>query len=480
MAGAAAIVLAAGKGKRMRSALPKVAHPVGGRPMLWHVLQAARSAGIREIVVVLGHGRDALRETVARFGAKVAVQEVQRGTGDAARIGLSEVSRGAREVVVLCGDAPMIRPSTVRSLLAAKRNRKAAASVLTGILSDPSGYGRILRNPGGEVSRIVEERDGGPEIRKVREVNSGAYAFDRAFLARTLPRLSDVNIQREYYLTDLVVQALQEGRIVVPVPARDPDEVRGINSRKELAEATEILRRRKIEALLAAGVTLPAPDRVHVDPEVTVGTDSVIEPGSVLLGSTRIGRGVRIQAGCVVEDCRVEDGAHLKPYCVLTASRVRKGAVLGPFAHLRPEADIGEDARIGNFVEVKKSRIGRGSKANHLAYIGDCTIGRKANIGAGTITCNYDGLAKHRTVIGDGVFVGSDTQFVAPVTIGKGALIGAGATITKDVPPFALALSRAEQKVIEGWVIRRMPDLPKKAGLRLPPGKQKKSGKGIA
>ena len=480
MAGAAAIVLAAGKGKRMRSALPKVAHPVGGRPMLWHVLQAARSAGIREIVVVLGHGRDALRETVARFGAKVAVQEVQRGTGDAARIGLSEVSRGAREVVVLCGDAPMIRPSTVRSLLTAKRNRKAAASVLTGILSDPSGYGRILRNPGGEVSRIVEERDGGAEIRKVREVNSGAYAFDRAFLARTLPRLSDVNIQREYYLTDLVVQALQEGRIVVPVPARDPDEVRGINSRKELAEATEILRRRKIEALLAAGVTLPAPDRVHVDPEVTVGTDSVIEPGSVLLGSTRIGRGVRIQAGCVVEDCRVEDGAHLKPYCVLTASRVRKGAVLGPFAHLRPEADIGEDARIGNFVEVKKSRIGRGSKANHLAYIGDCTIGRKANIGAGTITCNYDGLAKHRTVIGDGVFVGSDTQFVAPVTIGKGALIGAGATITKDVPPFALALSRAEQKVIEGWVIRRMPDLPKKAGLRLPPGKQKKSGKGIA
>jgi len=480
MAGAAAIVLAAGKGKRMRSALPKVAHPVGGRPMLWHVLQAARSAGIREIVVVLGHGRDALRETVDRFGAKVAVQEVQRGTGDAARIGLSEVSRGAREVVVLCGDAPMIRPSTVRSLLTARRSRKAAASVLTGILPDPSGYGRILRNPGGEVSRIVEERDGGAEIRKVREVNSGAYAFDRAFLARTLPRLSDVNIQREYYLTDLVVQALQEGRIVVPVPARDPDEVRGINSRKELAEATEILRRRKIEALLAAGVTLPAPDRVHVDPEVTVGTDSVIEPGSVLLGATRIGRGVRIQAGCVVEDSRVEDGAHLKPYCVLTASRVRKGAVLGPFAHLRPEADIGEDARIGNFVEVKKSRIGRGSKANHLAYIGDCTVGRKANIGAGTITCNYDGLAKHRTVIGDGVFVGSDTQFVAPVTIGKGALIGAGATITKDVPPFALALSRAEQKVIEGWVIRRMPDLPKKAGLRLPPGKRKKSGKGIA
>lgn len=473
----AAIVLAAGKGKRMRSALPKVAHPVAGRPMLRHVLQAAGSAGIREIVVVLGHGREALGETVARFGAKVAVQEFRRGTGDAARVGLSAVSRGVREVVVLCGDAPLIRPATVRSLLSARRRKKAAASVLTGILSDPSGYGRILRNPDGTVSRIVEERDGGAAIRKIREVNSGAYAFDRAFLARTLPRLSDVNIQREYYLTDLVVQALQEGKTVVPVPARDPDEVRGINSRRELAEATQILRRRKVEALLSAGVTLPAPDRVHVDPEVTVGVDSVIEPGAVLLGSTRIGRGVRIQAGCVVEDCRVDDGAHLKPYCVLTASRVRKGAILGPFAHLRPEADIGEDARIGNFVEVKKSRIGKGSKANHLAYIGDATVGRKANIGAGTITCNYDGLAKHKTVIGDGVFVGSDTQFVAPVTIGKGALIGAGATITRDVPPFALALSRVEQKVIEGWVVRRMPELLRKAGIRIPPAKEKESGK---
>lgn len=474
MAGVAAIILAAGKGKRMRSALPKVVHPVAGRPMLWHVLRAARSAGIGEIVVVLGHGRDLLRETVGRFGAKEAVQEFPRGTGDAARAGLSAASHRVRDVVVLCGDAPMIRPETVRSLLNAKRRRKAVAAVLTGILPDPTGYGRVLRNPDGSVGRIVEERDAGAEIRKIREVNSGAYAFDRAFLARALPRLSDRNLQRELYLTDLVVQALQEGKTVVPVPARDPDEVRGINSRKELAEADGILRHRKIEALLAAGVTIPAPDRVHVDPEVTVGPDSVVEPGVVLLGATRIARGVRIQAGCVVEDCRVDDGAHLKPYCVITASHVRKGAILGPFAHLRPESDIGEDARIGNFVEVKKSRIGKGSKANHLAYIGDATVGRKANIGAGTITCNYDGLAKHRTVIGDGVFVGSDTQFVAPVRIGKGALVGAGATITKDVPPFALALSRVEQQVIRGWVIRRMPDLLKKAGLAIPPAKGKK------
>lgn len=469
-----AIILAAGQGKRMRSALPKVAHPVAGRPMLWHVARAAREAGIAEIVFVLGQGREALRDTVAEFGGKTAVQEVPLGTGDAARSGLAVLSPAAGELLVLCGDAPLVRPATLRSLLAARRRKKAAAAVLTGVLPDPSGYGRVLRNPDGTVSRIVEERDGGPEVRKVREVNSGAYAFDRKFLRRNLPRLTDVNTQREFYLTDLVVQALQEGKAVVPVAARDPDEVRGINSRRELVQATEILCRARIEALLDAGVTVVAPGRTYIEPEVSVGADSVIEPGVALLGRTRIGRGVRIQAGCVVENCQVEDGAQLKPYSVLTDSHVRKGAIVGPFAHLRPEADIGENARIGNFVEVKKSRIGKGSKANHLAYIGDATVGVKANIGAGTITCNYDGLAKHLTVIGDGVFVGSDTQLVAPVTVGKGALIGAGATITRDVPPFALALSRVEQKNIEGWVIRKMPDLPKKAGLKLPPVPEKK------
>ncbi len=442
--------------------------------MLWHVARAARGAGIAEIVFVLGHGREKLIATAEEFGGKVAVQEAQLGTGDAARCGLAVLSPKAKEVVVLCGDAPLILPGTIRTLLSARRRRKAAASVLTGILADPSGYGRVLRNPDGTVARIIEEKDGGPEIRNIREVNSGTYVFERKFLERNLPRLTDVNVQREFYLTDLVVQALQEGKIVVPVVAKNPDEVRGINSRKELAEATEVLRRAKIDALLEAGVTVVAPDRTHIEPEVSVGADSVIEPGVVLLGRTRIGRGVRIQAGCVVENCRVDDGAQLKPYTVLTDSHVRRGAILGPFAHLRPEADIGEDARIGNFVEVKKSRIGKGSKANHLAYIGDSVVGRKANIGAGTITCNFDGLAKHTTVIGDGVFVGSDTQFVAPVTIGKGALIGAGATVTKDVPPYALVLSRVEQKNIADWVIRRMPDLLRKAGLKVPSRKEKK------
>lgn len=473
MKNVAAVVLAAGQGKRMKSALPKVAHPVAGKPMLWRVAAAARAAGISEIVFVLGHGRDVLADTAAQFGGNVAVQERQLGTGDAARCGLAVLPPGKREVVVLCGDAPLIRPATIRRLVAARRRRKAAASVLTGVLPDPGGYGRVLRNDDGTVARIVEERDGDESIRKIREVNSGTYAFDRDFLARNLPRLSDVNSQREYYLTDMVVQALQEGKTVVPVVAADPDEVRGINSRRELAEATSILMREKIRALMDAGVTFIAPDAAYVEMEVSVGQDAVIEPGVVLAGNTRIGRGVRIQAGCVIEDSRVDDGAHIRPYSVLDGARVRKGAVVGPFARLRPEADIGEGAHIGNFVEVKKSRLGTGSKANHLAYIGDSVVGRKANIGAGTITCNYDGIAKHKTVIGDGVFVGSDTQFVAPVTIGKGALIGAGATITRDVPPYALALSRAEQKNLADWVIRRKPELLVKAGLKVPPLKRK-------
>ncbi len=468
MKGVSAIILAAGQGKRMKSARPKVGHEVLGRPMLWHVARAAKAAGIDDIVFVLGHGRESLQGTVEAFAGRQAVQERQLGTGDAASAGLKVLPPGVKEVVVLCGDAPLIRPGTLRSLIAARRRRKAAASVLTGILPDPSGYGRVLRHPDGTVARIVEERDGDASIRRIDEVNSGTYAFDRGFLARNIPRLTDVNSQREYYLTDLVVQALEEGKVVVPVVAKDPDEVRGINSRRELAEAGAILLRNKIDALLDGGVTLVDPARTYVETEVAVGADTVIEGGVVLSGKTRIGKGVRIQTGCVLENSRVDDGVHVRPYSVLNGARVRRGAIIGPFAHLRPEADIGEGAHIGNFVEVKKSRLGKGSKANHLAYVGDSLVGKKVNIGAGTITCNYDGLAKHRTVIGDGVFVGSDTQFVAPVTIGKGALVGAGATITKDVPPYALALSRAEQKNLEYWVARKKPELLKKAGLAVP------------
>ncbi|MEW6720636.1 MAG: bifunctional UDP-N-acetylglucosamine diphosphorylase/glucosamine-1-phosphate N-acetyltransferase GlmU [Thermodesulfobacteriota bacterium] len=477
MSRVSAIILAAGKGKRMKSALPKVAHPVLGRPVVWHVAAAARGAGIKEMVFVLGYGRDKVLPTVEEFGGKVAIQESQFGTGDAARCGLKELPASVKEVVVLCGDAPLIRPSTIRALLAVRRRKGAVAAVLTGILDDPTGYGRIVRNGNGTVARIVEEKDADTPIRKIREVNSGTYAFDRAFLEAGLPRISDVNAQREFYLTDLVLEALAQGKRVVPLVAGDPDEVRGINSRRELAEAGRIQQARKLDALMDAGVTVIDPDRTYVETEVRVGMDSVLEPGIVLAGNTRVGRAVRIQTGCVVQDCVIGDGAHLKPYSVMVSSRVGRNAIVGPFSHLRPECDIGEEAHIGNFVEVKKSRIGRGSKANHLTYLGDATVGRKVNVGAGTITCNYDGLAKYPTVLGDGVFVGSDTMLVAPVTIGKGALIGAGSTITKNVPPYALALSRAEQKVSEYWVARKKPELLKKCGLAVPAVKEK-TGKG--
>ena len=473
MKGVSAVILAAGQGKRMRSAIPKVAHLALGKPVVWHVARAAREAGIREMVFVLGYGRDKVLPTVEAFGGKVAIQESQFGTGDAARCGLAELSAGAREVVVLCGDAPLIRPATIRALLAARRRTGAAASVLTGILEEPSGYGRIVRNPDGTVAKIVEEKDASAPTRKIREVNSGTYAFDRTFLARALPRLSDVNAQREYYLTDLVLEALAQGNRVMPLPSGDSDEVRGVNSRRELAEATYILLRRKIDALMDSGVTFVDPERTYVETEVAIGQDSIIEPAVMLTGSTRIGRGTRIQTGCVVEDSTIGDGVHLKPYSVLTSSRVRKNAILGPFCHLRPLADIGEGAHIGNFVEVKKSRIGKGSKANHLTYIGDAVVGKKVNVGAGTITCNYDGISKYVTVLGDGVFVGSDTMLVAPVTVGKGALIGAGSTITQNVPPYALALSRPEQKISELWVARKKPELLKKAGLAVPAVKTK-------
>jgi bifunctional UDP-N-acetylglucosamine pyrophosphorylase/glucosamine-1-phosphate N-acetyltransferase len=474
MKGISAIILAAGQGKRMKSALPKVAHLILGKPVVWHVARAARAAGIREMVFVLGYGRDKVLPVIEEFGGKVAIQENQFGTGDAARCGLAELSAGAKEVVVLCGDAPHILPATIRALLSARRRKGAAASVLTGILDDPTGYGRIVRGEDGSVAKITEEKDANAAIRKIREVNSGTYVFDRVFLERGLPRISDVNAQREFYLTDLVLEALAEGKRVIPVASSEPDEVRGINSRRELAEATRILLERKLEDLMSSGVTVVDPRRTYVETGVSVGQDTILDPGVTLLGATRIGRGVRIRTGCVVEGSVISDGVEMKPYTVVSGATVRKGAILGPFSHLRPEADIGEGAHIGNFVEVKKSRIGKGSKANHLSYLGDAVIGKKVNVGAGTITCNYDGIHKHPTVLGDGVFVGSDTMLVAPVTVGKGALIGAGSTITKNVPPFALAVCRGELKMIEGWVARKRPELLKKAGLTGPAPKKGK------
>ena len=334
-----AIILAAGKGKRMKSALPKVAHAALGRPLVWHVAFAAKKAGINDMVFVLGFGRDKVLPTVENFGGRVAIQESQFGTGDAARCGLKELPKDAKEVVVLCGDAPLLRPSTIRSLVAVRRRKGAAASVLTGILQDPAGYGRIVRDPGGNVAKIVEEKDADDAIRQIREVNSGTYAFDRDFLEAGLPRLSDVNAQREFYLTDIVLEALSMGERVVPHTLDDPDEVRGINSRRELAEVSRILRLRKLEELMDAGVTIVDPDLTIVDFESRIGTDSIIEPSVMIAGKSRIGRGVLVQTGCIVRDSVLEDGVILKPYSIVESSKVKKGAITGPFVHLRPKTN---------------------------------------------------------------------------------------------------------------------------------------------
>ena len=340
MKNVSAIILAAGKGKRMKSALPKVAHTALGRPLVWHVASAAKAAGIREMVFVLGVGRDKVLPTVEGFGGKVAIQENQLGTGDAARCGLKELAKGAGEVMVLCGDAPLIRPSTIRALAAIRRRKKAVASVMTGILLDPRGYGRIVRGPDGCVVKIVEEKDADDAIRRVQEVNSGTYVFDRAFLEAGLPRLTDMNAQREFYLTDLVLEALAQGERVVALAADDPDEVLGINSRRELAQAARVLQLRKLDELMDAGVTIADPNNTYVETECRVGPDSVIEPSVMIAGKSRIGRGVIVQTGCVVRDSVVEDGAVLKPYSIVESSRVQKGVTIGPFAHLRPKTDI--------------------------------------------------------------------------------------------------------------------------------------------
>ncbi len=442
------IVLAAGMGKRMHSDLPKVLHPLAGRPLLAHVLDAARALAPRRVFVVHGHGAEKVR---AAFGAaqdlEWVLQAEQLGTGHAVQQAAPSLDR-AGDALILYGDVPLVRAETLRRLVEAARGGLA---VLTTELDDATGYGRVVRDAKGDVARIVEHKDASPEERDVKEVNAGFYAVRAAKLTDWLLRLRNDNAQREYYLTDIVGFAVAEGLPVAGVKVDDALEVAGVNSKRELAMLERVVQEREAARLLEAGVTLADPHRIDVRGALECGRDVFIDVNCVFEGRVRIGDGVRIGPNCVLRNVSIGAATEVFPFCHLDDAEIGVKCRIGPYARVRPGTHLGEDVHIGNFVEVKASRFGAGSKANHLAYVGDSEVGARVNIGAGTITCNYDGVSKHKTIIEDECFIGSDSTLVAPVRIAKGSYIGAGSTISKDTPAGQLTVARAKQVSIPGW-----------------------------
>jgi bifunctional UDP-N-acetylglucosamine pyrophosphorylase / glucosamine-1-phosphate N-acetyltransferase len=452
------VVLAAGKGTRMNSARPKVLHHVAGRPMIDYVLATARSLAPRSTTVVVGHQAEILREALSpRAGLTVVVQEPQLGTAHALMTTAEALAGASGMLILLSGDVPLLSTNTLKALVERHTSTGAAATVVTAIVENPHGYGRIVRasSPGQPIARIVEERDATAAERSIREINSGIYAFALDGLWEALRRIASENAQREYYLPDLVAVYRQAGRTVETVTVSNPDEIRGINSRRELAAVSSIVRHEKAAQLMDAGVTIEDPDTAYIDNDVTIGPDTILHPCVFLEGRTTIGSGCEIHSGARIVDSQIGDRVTVLNHSVIAGSRVESDASVGPFAHLRTGSDVREGARVGNFVEMKKTVLGSGSKAGHLSYLGDATIGAKVNIGAGTITCNYDGARKNQTVIGDGAFIGSDTQLIAPVTVGNGAYVGSGTTIREDVPEGSLAVSAGKQRNIEGWVDKK-------------------------
>jgi bifunctional UDP-N-acetylglucosamine pyrophosphorylase/glucosamine-1-phosphate N-acetyltransferase len=461
----AIVILAAGKGTRLKSSLAKVLHRAGGRPLVEHVVRACQPLKPREIVAVVGHQAEDVTAAVKPLGVKTILQEPQRGTGHAMLVARRAIPARAKFAILLPGDAPLIRTETVAALAAAHRESGAAATILSAEIENPAGYGRIVRLEDGSVSAIVEDSALTPEQRTIREINSSIYCFTLEKLWPCLSTLKPKNVHKELYLTDAIAVLRQKGEKVQAVRAADPDEVLGCNTRADLAAVDSVFRRRKRAAIMDAGVTIDLPETVLIDPEVKVGADSRIEPGVQLLGKTRIGAGCTIRTGSVLSDAVLEDNVLVKPYTMVSASHLSAGTQVGPYAHLRDGARLEENARVGNFVEVKKSILGEGVKSMHLTYLGDARIGSGTNIGAGTITCNYDGVNKNPTIIGKRVFIGSDTALVAPVRVGDGAYVGAGSVITKNVPPDALGLARSKQVNKLDWAAGRRRQLaaaPKK------------------
>jgi bifunctional UDP-N-acetylglucosamine pyrophosphorylase/glucosamine-1-phosphate N-acetyltransferase len=449
------IILAAGLGTRMKSATVKVLHRAAGRPIIDYVVDLATQISDKPPVVIIGHQREAVQKWLGDR-ARYAVQEEQLGTGHAVLQAEKILGKsGARNILILSGDVPLTRAETLQRLIEEHERSKNALTLLTMRLSDPAMYGRIVRDSSGAVVKIVEAKDAGNAEKTIDEVNAGIYVFRSGHLFENLHKLSSHNAQGEYYLTDLLGMLCKSGKRVGAMIVDDPVEALGVNSRSELATVEGEIQRRVVEKLMRDGVTFRNPATVVIDSMVSIGADTVVYPFVTLEGTTKVGRECVIEPGVHLHNVTVGDHVHLKSGSVAEDAVIEDEATIGPYAHLRPGTQLGKHVKIGNFVETKKAIFGEGAKASHLSYIGDADVGADVNIGAGTITCNYDGVNKHKTIIEDGAFIGSDTQLVAPVRIGRGAYVGAGSTITKDVPPDSLALSRVPQKIIEGWATRK-------------------------
>ncbi len=452
----AAIVLAAGKGTRMKSDMVKVMHPLGGLPMVSWPVMAAREAGASSIVLVTGHQSEKVRDLFAgRADLRFAAQDEQLGTGHAVACALPALLGFSGMAFILCGDVPLISTATLKAMAKQHRSRHAVITVLTADFAQPTGYGRIVKDGDGFIRRIVEEKDATDAERLITEINSGIYCVESDFLTVAIPNLKNDNAQKEYYLTDIIKEAAGLGLLCQAFPVADPAEIMGINDRVQLAEAGQLLRGRINRSLMLSGTTLIDPQTTYIDWGVRIGRDTVIHPNVHISGGTEIGRHCKVEPSVVIKGCRIGDGVTIKTGSVMEDAVVRDDVAIGPMAHLRPGTELKAHVKIGNFVETKKCVMGEGSKASHLTYLGDAAIGTNVNIGCGTITCNYDGVKKHRTVIEDDVFVGSDVQLVAPVTVGRNSLIAAGTTVTKDIPPDSLAIARTPQVNKEGWKLKK-------------------------
>lgn len=463
------VVLAAGQGTRMRSKTIKLLHAVAGRPMVCWVVEAAAPARPSSIVVVVGFQEERVRAALADAGVEFVLQREQRGTGHAVLEAARRITRSpGATLLILNGDLPTLRPATLRAFVAGHRRSKAALSLSTTEVTDPRGYGRIVRDADGRVERIVEQGDASPAERRIREINCGLYCADPRKLLAALGRVQPDNVQGEYYLTDAVHELIRRGETVRAELHPGAEELLGVNTRAELARAGMTLWRRKAAALLESGVTLLDPERTWIDPRARIGRDTVLYPGVIVEGATIVGEDCSLGPGVRIVDCRLGSGVVVRDHSLLVGARIGDRASIGPFAHLRPGSVLGRETKVGNFVEVKKARLGDGTKASHLSYLGDAEIGKGCNIGAGTITCNYDGDEKHLTRLGAGVFVGSDTTLVAPVHVHAGAYVAAGSTVTDDVPSGALAVARGRQRNVAGWVAKRRGARRKPGGKHAP------------